>query len=349
MNISSIEWKNNKVKIIDQRLLPQRLKYEYIENPQQMWRAIRELRIRGAPAIGVAAAFGVYLGVRKWRGNNFADFYKRLLTVTDYLASARPTAVNLFWALELTKREALNNQAKPISAIKESLLSLALKLLQDDRQRCEAIGKFGAELLPEKCRVLTHCNAGALATAGIGTALGIIYTAHKQGKEIEVYVDETRPLLQGARLTAWELHKARIPVTLICDNMAASLMAQGKIDVVVVGADRITQSGDFANKVGTYSLAVLAHYHKIKFYVAAPLSSFDFKLKSGKDIPVEFRSESEITHIGGRRIAVEGIKVYNPAFDITPGRLVTAFITEAGVIKPPFSKEIKKRWKEIVI
>lgn len=349
MNISSIEWKNNKVKIIDQRLLPQRLKYEYIENPQQMWRAIRELRIRGAPAIGVAAAFGVYLGVHNWRGSDFAGFYKRLLEVTDYIGSARPTAVNLFWALELAKKEALNNQAKPISAIKESLLSLALKLLQDDRKRCEAIGKFGAELLPNKCRILTHCNAGALATAGIGTALGIIYTAHKQGKEIEVYVDETRPLLQGARLTAWELHQARIPVTLICDNMAASLMAQGKIDAVVVGADRITQSGDFANKVGTYSLAVLAHYHKIKFYVAAPLSSFDFQLKSGKDIPVEFRSQSEVTHIGGRRIAVKGIKVYNPAFDITPARLVTAFITETGVIKPPFSKEIKKRWKETII
>ncbi|MCX7765848.1 MAG: S-methyl-5-thioribose-1-phosphate isomerase, partial [Candidatus Sumerlaeia bacterium] len=178
---------------------------------------------------------------------------------------------------------------------------------------------------------------------------GIIYTAHKQGKKVEVYVDETRPLLQGARLTAWELHKAKIPVTLICDNMAGSLMAQGKIDVVVVGADRITQSGDFANKVGTYALAVLAHYHKIKFYVAAPLSSFDLQIKTGKDIPIEFRSETEVTHIGGKRIAIKGVQVYNPAFDITPARFVTAFITETGIIKPPFSKEIKKQWDEIIV
>lgn len=342
MQIQTITWTNNKVKIIDQRHLPLKLKYEYIDNVHQMWRAIRELRIRGAPAIGVAAAFGLYLGVRHWRGKDSNKFFRRVCEVADYLATARPTAVNLFWALEKVKAQIRISLNKPVPELKKMLLSLALGLLEDDRQRCEAIGKNGADLLPESCTILTHCNAGALATAGMGTALAVIYTAQKQGKKVKVFADETRPLLQGARLTAWELKQSGIDVTLICDNMSATLMAQGKIHAVLVGADRICVSGDFANKIGTYALAVLAHHHKVKFYVAAPLSSFDPNLKSGKDIPIEFRPPEEVTTFGNKRCAPPNIKVYNPAFDVTPARFVTAFITEREVITPPFTAKIKK-------
>ena len=225
------------------------------------------------------------------------------------------------------------------------ILSLALTLLEDDRRRCQAIGSYGAKLLPQRCSVLTHCNAGALATAGIGTALAVIYTAQKQGKKIKVFADETRPLLQGARLTAWELMQSHVDVTLICDNMAGTLMAQGNIHAVLVGADRICVSGDFANKVGTYALAVLAHHHRVKFYVAAPLSSFDPNLRSGKDIPIEFRPPDEVTTFANKRCAPPNLKVYNPAFDVTPARFVTAFITERGIITPPFTAKIKKLLK----
>ena len=340
--IETIAWVANHVRIIDQRLLPRAIKHETIETVQQMWRAIRQLRVRGAPAIGVAAAFGVYLGVRKWRGTKSARFYKHLCSVCDYLASARPTAVNLFWALEQTKNCAQSLLDKPVATIKESLLQLALELLEDDMNRCRQIGKHGARLLPRTCTILTHCNAGILATCGSGTALSVIYSALAGGKKIHVYADETRPLLQGARLTSWELMQAKVPVTLICDSMGAILMSQNKIDAVIVGADRITLRGDIANKVGTYNLAVLAYHHQVKFYVAAPLSTFDPALDSGAQIPIEMRDPEEITIIQGKRIAPDNVAVFNPAFDVTPARYVTAFITEKGVIYPPYKSAIKK-------
>ncbi len=342
MTISTIRWINNHVRIIDQRFLPSALRYEDIDSARQMWRAIRELRVRGAPAIGVAAAFGLYLGVRRWRGNDTDKFYRRISEVADYIATARPTAVNLFWALDLAKERAAMQKHTSVASMKKALLGLAVELLKDDRRRCELIGEHGAELLPDDATVLTHCNAGALATAGIGTALGVIYTAVKRGKKIRVYADETRPLLQGARLTSWELMKSRVPVTLICDNMAGIVMAHGLVDAVIVGADRITLSGDFANKVGTYTVAILARHHKIPFYVAAPLSTFDSRLKSGKDIPIEERPPEEIYTIGTRQIAPPEISFFNPAFDITPARFVTAFVTEKGVIRPPFSDTITR-------
>ena len=342
MKIETIRWVDNRVRIIDQRLLPLQLKYEDITTAKQMWRAIKQLRVRGAPAIGVAAAFGVYLGVRGWRGNDNVKFHEKIFETADYIGSARPTAVNLFWALDLARKTSMPVSRKTVAAVKRDLLNLALELLRDDRERCEAIGRHGAMLLPARGTVITHCNAGALATAGMGTALAVIYTAVKQGKKIKVFADETRPLLQGARLTAWELTKSRIPVTLICDNMAAMVMAKHQIDAVIVGADRITMSGDFANKIGTYSLAVNARVHDIPFFVAAPLSTFDAALKVGRDIPIELREADEITHIGNTQIAPDNVCVYNPAFDVTPARYVTAFITEKGVITPPFSSKIRE-------
>lgn len=332
MPVPTIEWKNNKVKIIDQSKLPNKLEYVYCQNSKQMYRAIKDLIVRGAPAIGIAGAFGLYLGIRNSKVKDGKMFYKEVEREEKYMASCRPTARNLFWALERMRETALNNMDKSVNEIKGILLKEAVRILEEDKAICRLIGKHGAGIIKNGDVVLTHCNAGGLATADYGTALAVLFKANDEGKKIKVFVDETRPVLQGARLTAWELLKEGIDATLICDNMAASLMAKGKIDKVIVGADRIAKNGDVANKIGTYNLAVLCHAHKVPFYVAAPMSTFDFKIKSGKEIIIEERHPDEVRKIAGKYIAPKNIKVYNPAFDVTPHRLVTGIITENGII-----------------
>jgi len=340
--MKSIEWRNGKVRIIDQTKLPGKLVYLDIADIKQMWRAIKELKVRGAPAIGAAGALGVYLGVRNSRAAGYISFEKDLRKSVDYLASSRPTAKNLFWALSRVTLAAESNSRLPVEEIKKVLLREARAIMSEDAASCEKIGVYGAELFRKGDRVLTVCNAGALATAGCGTALGVIYKAHASGKVSKVYSCETRPLLQGARLTCYELRRHGVDVTLICDNMAAALMAQGKIYRVVAGADRIASNGDAANKIGTYALAVLARYHKIPFYIAAPVSTFDFSINSGAGIPIEERDPDEVTGMFFRSpIAPAGIKVYNPAFDVTPSGLITAIITDRGVLVPPYAKKIK--------
>jgi methylthioribose-1-phosphate isomerase len=302
--------------LIDQTRLPTELVEIECRTVEAVWEAIKQLRVRGAPAIGISAAYGVVVGLQVGRP---------LEEVTAYLASSRPTAVNLFWALERMKKAAVQGH---------NLLAEARAIHEEDRAMCHAIGRYGAELLTANSGVLTHCNAGGLATAEYGTALSVFFTAQDQGKQLHVFVDETRPLLQGARLTAWELAQRGIKATLICDSMAAQVMREGKVQAVIVGADRITANGDTANKIGTYSVAVLAHAHQIPFYVAAPTSTFDLSLASGDLIPIEQRSSTEITHGFGKQTAPDGIKVYNPAFDVTPARLIKAIITERGIIEP---------------
>ncbi len=340
--IEAVKWERGVIKIIDQSQLPGRLVYRYCENIREAWWAIKKLQVRGAPALGIMAGYSLILGIRKYNFRNFSALEKKLDKVTNYLSSARPTAVNLFWALKRMKKVAGSNKDKPVQSIKNILLEEAHRILAEDKLMCQNIGQYGARLLKNEMNILTHCNAGALATGGIGTALGIIYTAHKQGKKIKVYVDETRPLLQGARLTAWELKRAGIELILICDNMAASLMKQRKVDCVIVGADRIAANGDVANKIGTYNLAVLAKEHRIPFYVAAPTSTLDLKIKSGKDIPIEKRENEEVRKIGKYFIAPPKVKVYNPAFDVCPHKYIEAIITERGVARRPFRESLKK-------
>ncbi|MDP1852999.1 MAG: S-methyl-5-thioribose-1-phosphate isomerase [Candidatus Omnitrophota bacterium] len=342
MAIETIKWENGKVKLIDQTKLPLSLEYIICSDVKTLWQAIKMLKVRGAPAIGIAAAFGVVLGIRNSKAKTFTQFEKDLSRVIKYLASSRPTAVNLFWALERMKKVALSHSSHSISRIKKLLYQESVKILSEDKNICRAMGHYGAGLIKDNDRVLTICNAGALATGDFGTALGVFYQAKTEGKKFKVYSSETRPLLQGARLTTWELLQEGIDVTLICDNMAASLMEKGLIGKVFVGADRIAANGDTANKIGTYSLAVLAHYHKIPFYVVAPKSSFDLKIKSGRDIPIEERSEDEVVEIYGKRIAPIGVKVYNPAFDVTPHGLISSIITEKGVVKPVYKTNIRK-------
>ncbi len=331
MPVQTITWRKGKAVIIDQTRLPHKLVYLDIEDVKSMWHAIKKLKVRGAPAIGVAGAFGAVLGIQNINTDRYEIFKRRLDGVIKYLVSCRPTAVNLAWALERMRKCAEKNKAKNIAAIKSALLKEALKIMEEDKMCCRRMARHGAKLIKNGDHILTHCNAGGLATVDYGTALGVLFEAEKQGKRIKVFVDETRPLLQGARLTAWELLKAGIDATLICDNMAASLMEKGKVDKIFVGADRIARNGDVANKIGTYNLAVLAKYHKIPFYVVAPVSTFDVKLSSGKDIPIEERHQDEVRTMMGKRIAPKNIKVYNPAFDVTPARLITAIITETGV------------------
>jgi len=345
MPIETIKWSGNKIKLIDQRKLPAKLEYVYCDDIKSLWKAIKTLQVRGAPAIGIAGALGVILGIQYSKAENFVDFKRHLEDTIVYLASSRPTAVNLFNCLERMSRVVKNNPQLSINALKKLLLKEALKIIAEDKQICRQMAAFGARLIKNQDNLLTICNAGALATADYGTALGVMYKAKESGKKFKVYACETRPLLQGARLTTWELKKQGIDATLICDNMAASLMAQGKIDKVFVGADRIAANGDTANKIGTYNLAVLAKSHKIAFYVVAPSSSFDLSIKDGAKIPIEQRSAQEVTHIFGRPIAPAGIKVYNPAFDVTPNSLITAIITEKGIIKPPFNQNIKRNVK----
>ena len=342
MSIETIKWVNGAAKIIDQTKLPHKLEYIYCRDVETMWQAIKRLSVRGAPALGVAAAFGVLLGLKKFKGNDRKLFEKYFKKTCDYIGTSRPTAVNLFNALSDMKEVVRTNPRSSVSELKEFLEQKAFSICNHDRFVCRQIGDYGADLIKEKANVLTVCNAGALATVDYGTALGVMYSAKRLGKEFKVYSCETRPLLQGARLTVWELLREKIDTTLICDNMAATLMKQGKIDMVIAGADRIAANGDAANKIGTYSLAVLARHHKIPFYIAAPRSTFDLNIASGPKIPIEERNPDEITQLAGRRIAPANVKVYNPAFDVTDHRLITAIITEYGVIRPPFLKNIKK-------
>jgi methylthioribose-1-phosphate isomerase len=331
LKFKTLEWTSDHLRILDQTKLPEEKKYIDCNSVEEVASAIKELKIRGAPAIGIAAAFGVALGMRGQNFTSWEKFEERLSQVISILGGTRPTAVNLFWALERMGKVAGRNKEKDTEKIVKLLLKEAILIHEEDKLMCEKIGEFGASLLKDGDTVLTHCNAGALATGGIGTALGIIYTAIWQGKRISVFADETRPVLQGARLTMWELHQQGIDVTLICDNTAAWVMRNRKINCVIVGGDRVASNGDFANKIGTYNVAVLAHFHKIPFYVAAPSSSFDPAICRGEDIIIEERGSEEVTDCFVRKIAPEGIKVYSPAFDITPAELVTAYITEKGI------------------
>lgn len=333
MSINPIEYRNGACRMIDQRRLPSEEVWLEYRDYQGVAEAIRSMVVRGAPAIGVAAAYGAALGARDIEAADFAGFMQELERVCAVLAATRPTAVNLFWALERIKTRAVQLTGKALGEIKAALLHEAQVMAIEDEAINRAMGRHGAALLSDGARVLTHCNAGALATAGYGTALGVIRAAVESGKQVSVLADETRPFLQGSRLTAWELQRDNIPVTLICDNMAGTLMRQGAVDCVIVGADRIAANGDVANKIGTYSVAVLAREHGLPFYVAAPLSTIDLSLKHGDQIPIEERSPQEITHCGNVRLAPEGIQVRNPAFDVTPARLVTAIITERGVVQ----------------
>ena len=338
MAVKTLEWKGNRVIMLDQRLLPQKEVYRVCRDYHQVAQAIRDMIIRGAPAIGVAAAMGVALGVQKTSERNFDRELERILLT---LEKTRPTAVNLFWALERMRKVYRENRSRGVESVKRVLKDEAVKIYKEDIAANKQLGKFGADLLRNARRIMTHCNAGALATAGYGTALGVIRALKGSGRPVEVWVNETRPFLQGARLTAWELKKERIPATLVTDNMAGYLMQNGKVDAVVVGCDRVAANGDVANKIGTYGIAVLAKRHGVPFYVASPTSSVDLDCASGKDIPIEQRNPKEVSHIFGRAIAPKGIKVFNPAFDVTPQELISALITENGVIHPPYPHNIR--------
>ena len=329
-------------KLIDQTLLPGEIVCLDIKDVESMWEAIKVLRVRGAPAIGVAAAFGVVLGVQNVPDDEPLEQVRaKLKEVCDYLATSRPTAVNLFWALERMQRVGEDKTLKAVIDLKDRLLADAQTIRDEDAGMCRTIGQNGEALIKADGNVLTHCNAGGLATSEYGTALAVMFAAKEKGKRFHVYVDETRPLLQGSRLTAWELQQAGIDSTLVCDNMAGHLMQQGKVDLVVTGADRIAANGDAANKIGTYSLAVLANAHKIPFYIAAPSSTFDLSIPDGRQIPIELRDAEEITKPGGVRMAPEGVAVYNPAFDVTPHELIEAIITEKGIIDKPNTESIR--------
>ena len=322
-----------RVVLLDQTRLPGQEIYVPCDSVEKVHECIRSLRVRGAPAIGVAAAYGLVVAGQMWKGQDVAGFNSGLEGAAKYLDSSRPTAVNLSWALaRMVGVNAKLPKNEPATKRLEKLLEEAKVIDREDRAMCQSIGQHGNALVPKSANILTHCNAGMLATAGIGTALGVIYEAHASGKNIHVYADETRPLFQGSRLTAWELQRAGVPCTVICDNMSGMLMRNGKVDMVFVGADRIAANGDTANKIGTYSVAVLAKHHGIPFYVVAPSSTFDLKLKTGEEIPIEERNPDEVTRPFGFRSAPERIKVHNPAFDITPCYLISGIITEKGII-----------------
>ena len=337
--VETIQWLDGAVVMIDQTRLPLEERMVTCRTYQEVAAAIKDMIVSGAPAIGVAAAMGVALGVAEAAE---ADLDAQVETICRTLARTRPTAVNLFWAIDRMKALYASLRGRPIAEIRRALIEEALRVREEDIAICRAIGRNGAPLVVEGKTVLTHCNAGALATAGYGTALGVIRAAVEAGKRIDVFADETRPFLQGARLTAWELEQDGIPTTLITDNMAGHFMKSGRIGCVVVGADRIAANGDVANKIGTYSVAVLAKENNLPFYVAAPISTLDLKLASGDLIPIEERPAAEVTHIFGRRVAPEGIQVANPAFDVTPARYVTAIVTEKGVARAPYEESLRK-------
>ncbi|MFH1339098.1 MAG: S-methyl-5-thioribose-1-phosphate isomerase [Candidatus Omnitrophota bacterium] len=334
MKIRTIDWKKNRIKIIDQTKLPGEFRYVYIKNVRQLFDAIKSMKIRGAPALAAAGALGVVLAAHRSRAKNGRQLKRGLEQVIRYLGSSRPTAVNLFWALDRMRKAVDDNKNDSPARIKSALLKEATDIMEEDRLACRKMAEIGSRLIKDGDRILTVCNAGMLATIDYGTALGVIYKAKEKGRKFKVYACETRPLFQGARLTAWELKKSGIDVTLICDSLAATLMRKKQITKVLAGADRIALNGDAANKVGTYNLAVLADWHGIPFYIVAPLSTFDPAIKTGKDIPIEERPALEVTHNFFKRpIAPSGIKVLNPAFDVTPRRLITAIITEKGILK----------------
>lgn len=338
----TLEFCNGILKLIDQTKLPSERIVVELSTYEEIASAIKTMIVRGAPAIGVTAAYGMVVAANSIKAPSTEVFFEELKKVGDLIKSTRPTAVNLFWAVDRVYNKALSNRDKPIEQIREIIEAEARLMEKEDVESNKAIGKFGNELIKENSTILTHCNAGALATCDHGTALGVIRSAHEAGKNIRVFADETRPYLQGSRLTVWELMEDNIPVTLICDNMAGHFMKEGLINCVIVGADRIALNGDTANKIGTYSVAVLAKENNIPFYVAAPISTIDFSIESGKEIPIEERSSDEVTHIKGIRIAPEGINVRNPAFDVTPNKYISAIITDKGVIYPPFKENIIK-------
>jgi len=349
MSIRTIFWENDAVVMIDQNALPLEEKYLVCRHYGEVVEAIKDLTIRGAPAIGVAAAMGIALGARGISSASQAEFRSLFDDICAQFSRTRPTARNLFWSIERMQRcfeMALASEDNDPDAIKQNLVDEAVRICEEDIAVNRQIGINGRILIQNGDNILTHCNAGALATAGYGTALGVIRAAFEEGKTIHIYVDETRPVLQGARLTAWELMKEHIPATLITDNMAGFLMKQGKIDKIVVGADRIAANGDTANKIGTYSLAVLAGAHEIPFYIAAPLSTIDMTIQCGDEIPIEERNGEEVTTFRGVKTAPEGIRVYNPAFDVTPNHYITAIITEGGVMTPPFQENLNKLFQK---
>jgi len=335
--VKPVLWKDNKVLMVDQRRLPTEEIWNTYEDADSVAQAIKSMVVRGAPAIGVSAAYGLALEAHRYKGDR-AGLLSVLEEKAKILEATRPTAINLRWALNRMLKKARDHSSSDAGEICEDLINEALEIHSEDVRLCQSIGDAGAELIPQGARVLTHCNAGALATGDYGTALGVIRSA--RGKLAHVWVDETRPFLQGARLTAWELMKEEIPCKLICDNMAGHFMQRGMVDAVVVGADRITSTGAVANKIGTYNLAVLCRFHEIPLYVAAPYSTVDLELDNGMDIPIEERDTREVTHVGQTQIAPTGVPVSNPAFDVTPPELVTAIVTERGVIKPPFAPKL---------
>lgn len=336
--VRTVEWRNGAVVLIDQRLLPTQEVYRVCRDYREVAAAITDMVVRGAPAIGVTAAFGIALGMQHAKGN-LAQAMERICRT---FAATRPTAVNLFWAIERMRDAFTRVAAHDGAAVREALLAEARAIHREDIAANRALGRFGAELVPDHARVMTHCNAGALATAGYGTALGVIRAARDAGKRVVVVATETRPFLQGARLTAWELKKDRIPVTLITDNMAGHVLQSGTVSCIVVGADRVAANGDVANKIGTYTLAVLAKRHRVPFIVAAPTSTVDLACPDGTAIPIESRDPREVTHILGRQVPPSGIKVLNPAFDVTPSDLVTAIVTEAGVARAPYARSLRR-------
>ena len=342
--IKTVEWTKDGVRMLDQRELPEKETYLILRSYDEVAKAIKDMAIRGAPAIGVAAAMGIALGASQSVGTSVADLEDDLLHFCDVMGKTRPTAVNLFWAIDRMKDTFQRSRSKnDVEEIKKILVAEALAIFNEDMAANRAIGKFGGPLIPDGATVLTHCNAGALATGGdYGTALGVIRGARDAGKKVYVIADETRPFLQGLRLTAWELLQDGIPVTVIADNMSGHMMKEGKVDAVVVGADRIAANGDTANKIGTYMVAVLAREHGIPFYVAAPLTTIDLRTETGKEIPIEKRDTKEITHIRDHQLAPDGIDVENPAFDVTPNHLVTAIITDKGIAYPPYTETLKQ-------
>jgi len=345
MPVPTVDWiggLDGEFRIIDQTLLPGEYRIINLVTVEQAWEAIRTLRVRGAPALGVAAGFSVVVGIREWEGSDVAGFLDEVDRVCDYIGTSRPTAVNLFWALDRMRACARAHRSHSVEEIKQALFEEALLILREDKEICRRMGANAVKLIPPGAHILTHCNAGGLATADYGTALAGVFAAHEQGNPVHVYVDETRPLLQGARLTAWELKQAGIDATLICDNMAAHVLATSHVDMVITGADRIAANGDAANKIGTYGLAVLANHHHVPFYIAAPVSTFDLTLVTGAEIPIEQRPDSEVTELGGVRLAPRGIHVLNPAFAVTPHELITAIITEKGVIDHPDTERVAR-------
>ena len=340
--IQTLEWTDHGVRFLDQTKLPTEETYVTCKTHEQVADVIRNMVVRGAPAIGVAAAMGIALGVKNSKAESAGDLKRDFDQICEVIGKTRPTAVNLFWAIRRMQEKFERIRIRPIAQIRQSLIEEAQRMHAEDIAANRAMGRHGAPLMPAEGGVLTHCNAGALATAGYGTALGVIRAAVEQGKKIHVYADETRPFLQGSRLTAWELMKDGIPTTVISDNMAGAMMRQGKIGAIVVGADRIAANGDVANKIGTYTVAVLAKEHNIPFYVAAPISSVDLACPDGGKIPIEQRNAKEVTHIAGKQMTPEGVAVENPAFDVTPAKYVTAIITEKGIVRPPYEDSLRK-------